>query len=121
MAGLQKVPELAALQVWDGVVGRVVSGKTLSLAVVELEPNARVPEHRHTNEQLGMVITGTVRFRLGDETRELGPGGTWSIPGDVPHEVHAGPEGAVVIDVFAPPRADWADLPPAGNAAPAWP
>ena len=121
MAGLETIDELAALQIWDGVVGRVVSGDQVSFAVVELGPNVQVPEHRHANEQLGLVITGTVRFRVGDETRELGPGGTWSIPGDVPHEVYAGAEGAVVVDIFAPPRADWAELPPAADAPPAWP
>ena len=36
----------------------------------------------HENEQLGMVITGSVTFTIGDETRELGPGGTWRIPSD---------------------------------------
>ncbi len=36
-----------------------------------------------------------------------GPGDTWSIPGNVPHEVQVGPEGAVVIDVFVPTRDDW--------------
>jgi hypothetical protein len=42
------------------------------------------------------------------------------IPADVPHSVTAGPEGAFLIELFAPPRADWADLerlepsPPAG-------
>ena len=37
----------------------------------------------------------------------LGPGGTWRIPPDTPHEVHVGTDGAVVLDVFSPPRADW--------------
>ena len=57
-----------------------------------------------------MVVSGSVSFRVADETRELGPGGTWRIAPDVPHEVHTGPEGAVVIDVFSPPREDWAAL-----------
>ena len=51
-----------------------------------------------------MVISGAVTFRIGDETRELGPGETWTIPSNVPHEATAGPEGAVLIDVFAPIR-----------------
>ena len=46
-------------------------------------------------------------FRCGDEERELGPGGTWRILGDVPHSVVTGPDGAVVIDVFTPIRDDW--------------
>ena len=46
-----------------------------------------------------MVITGEMDFRVGDERRTLGPGGTWRIRSDVPHEAVAGPQGAVVIDV----------------------
>jgi quercetin dioxygenase-like cupin family protein len=67
------------------------------------------------------VISGTVRFRVGTETSELGPGGTWRIPSNTPHEVHTGPDGAVVIDVFAPVRADWDELEKLDPRKPAWP
>ncbi len=80
-----------------------------------------VPEHRHPNEQLGMVISGDVTFTLDGETRHLGPGGTWRILSMKPHEVHAGPTGAVVIDVFAPVRDDWDSKPRLEPRAPAWP
>jgi hypothetical protein len=32
------------------------------------------------------------------------------IPAHVPHSVVAGPEGARLAELFAPPRADWAGL-----------
>jgi quercetin dioxygenase-like cupin family protein len=51
-----------------------------------------------------------MRFRVGDETRDLSPGGTWRIPGDVPHEVAAGPDGALAIESFTPLRDDWGGL-----------
>jgi len=60
-------------------------------------------------------------FRIGDETRELGPGETWTIPSNVPHEATAGPDGAVVLDVFAPVRGDWVSLEPAEPREPRWP
>jgi quercetin dioxygenase-like cupin family protein len=116
MPNLADLAEIDAIQVWEGVVARRVQGDRLTLAVVELAPNAVVPEHRHPHEQCGLVIEGEVRFRIADEERELGPGGTWRILGDTPHGVVAGPEGAVVIDVFAPPRDDWSDRPLAGSA-----
>ena len=53
--------------------------------------------------------------------RELRAGGTWLIPPNVPHEVLAGPEGAVVIDVFSPVREDWAALERLGARTPRWP
>lgn len=97
-------------QIWDGVLGRSVHGERITLGVVELDPDSVVPEHSHENEQLGLVLSGSLSFRVGEETRELGPGGTWRITANTPHEVWAGPEGAVVIDVFSPVREDWEPL-----------
>ena len=116
MPNLVDLPDMTPIQVWESVVARRVQGEKLTLAIVELAPNAIVPEHRHANEQCGLVIEGEVRFRIGDEERLLGPGGTWRILGDTPHQVVTGPEGAVVIDVFAPARADWDDRPTVGTA-----
>jgi quercetin dioxygenase-like cupin family protein len=121
LAGFDNLQGLQVIQVWDTVVARAVHGDRQSLAVVELDPNALVPEHQHENEQLGMVIMGTLTFRIADETRELGPGDTWTIPSNVPHEVTAGPVGAVVIDVFAPVRADWEELEHSEPRRPRWP
>jgi quercetin dioxygenase-like cupin family protein len=98
---------MAPQQIWDGILGRAVHGERITLGVIELDPDSVVPEHSHENEQLGLVLSGSLAFRVGDETRELGPGGTWRIPGNTPHEVRAGRNGAVVIDVFAPTREDW--------------
>jgi quercetin dioxygenase-like cupin family protein len=98
-----------------------VDGERITLAVVELDPGAVVAEHAHENEQLGILLKGSMSFRVGDEVRELGPGGTWTIPSNTPHEATAGPEGAVVIDVFGPPRDDWDALEPLDARAPYWP
>lgn len=118
---LRALHELDALAVWDGVRARRVSGERCMFAVVELEPNAFVPEHVHPHEQLGIVLRGGGRFRVGDEVRDVEPGSTWRILSGVPHEFQVGREGAVVIDVFAPDREDWADLPQADGRAPVWP
>jgi quercetin dioxygenase-like cupin family protein len=121
MSGFDDVQALPLRQIWDGVAARVVSGERLSLGVVELEPGAVVPEHQHEHEQLGMVLRGRMTFRIGEESRELGPGELWTIPANAPHEATAGPEGAVVIDVFAPVREDWVSLEAAEPRVPHWP
>jgi|SRR5690242_6608990 quercetin dioxygenase-like cupin family protein len=97
-------PQLLA----EGYLARAVHGEQLTLAVVEVEPGAELPEHSHVNEQHGMVIEGSVVFRVGDESRNLGPGGIWRIPANTPHTVTGGDQGAVVVDIFSPPRDDWA-------------
>ncbi len=102
--------QLAAIEprrLFDGIVARAVHGERLTFAVVELEPGAAVAEHSHGNEQLGMVLEGELTLRVGDEERTLGPREMWCIAPDVVHSGHAGSEGAVVIDVFSPPRSDW--------------
>jgi quercetin dioxygenase-like cupin family protein len=102
-----EVGSLGPQQIWEGVLGRAIHGERATLSLLELDPNAVVPEHSHENEQLGILVQGTLRFEIGGETRELGPGGTWRVLGHVPHSVEAGPGGAVLIEAFAPARDDW--------------
>jgi quercetin dioxygenase-like cupin family protein len=119
LVDLDAVP---VIDVWGTAIrARRIEGERITFALVELAPNAEVPEHRHENEQLGMVIEGRVTFTIDDETRELGPGGTWCIPSGSAHHVDVGPDGAVVIDVFAPPRHDWDVLPHGSAVAGRWP
>jgi quercetin dioxygenase-like cupin family protein len=120
VAPLRELGELDLQAIWDGAAARSVHGERLTLAVVELDPGSVVPEHRHDHEQLGIVLRGDVTFRVGDETRALTAGGTWLIPSNVPHEVRVGPDGAVVIDAFAPVRDDWRDR-DVVNRSPRWP
>jgi quercetin dioxygenase-like cupin family protein len=112
---------LDAQRIWEGVTGRVVEGERVTLAVIELDPDSVVPEHRHENEQVGVLVSGRLEFRIGDEARRVAPGGIWCIPADVPHEVRTGPEGAVAVEVFAPVRADWAGLERLEARRPRWP
>jgi quercetin dioxygenase-like cupin family protein len=110
MSAFDDIREVVPLQIWNGVVARSVDGKEATLAAIELDPNTEVPEHHHVNEQTGILLRGTLTFRIGDETKELRPGSMWVIPADVPHAVHAGADGAFLVELFAPPRADWAGL-----------
>lgn len=104
------IDRLEHLRIWDGVTVQAVEGERTTMAVIDLEPGAHVPEHRHDNEQLGVLVRGSMRFRIAEETRELGPGDTWRILSNVPHEVTAGPDGAVAVECFTPARGDWAGL-----------
>jgi unsaturated pyranuronate lyase len=110
VSGFSGTDRLDHLRIWTGVTAQAVEGERTTLAIVDLEPDSAVPEHRHANEQLGVLVRGSMRFRIADETRELGPGDTWRIPGGVPHEVTAGPDGALAVECFTPARDDWAEL-----------
>lgn len=94
-------------QIWAGIQARVINGERITLALVDLEAQNQLQEHHHQNEQLGFIIQGELTFTIGGETRTLHAGDTYSIPSDVPHNAVTGPDGCVVLDVFAPVRADW--------------
>jgi quercetin dioxygenase-like cupin family protein len=122
MGNLNDIGDAPVIDVWgDAVRARRVEGDRMTLALLELAPDSVVPGHRHENEQMGIVIKGSLTFTVGNETRELGPGGTWRIPSETPHQVSVGREGAVVIDIFAPTRADWDALPTNPASTPIWP
>ena len=109
MSAFDHVDELEPLVIWPGVIGRSVTSELATFSYLELEADVHVPEHEHVNEQVGVLIRGSVRFRIGDEERALEPGATWCIRAHVPHQVWAGPAGAALVEVFAPARGDWAD------------
>ncbi|MCI2957349.1 cupin domain-containing protein [Agromyces atrinae] len=89
----------------DGVALRVVSGTDVMLSHVTLEPNAVAAVHVHEEEQMGLVIAGSIRFSLDGVERELGPHDVFVAPPWVPHGGVAGPDGCTIVDLFSPPRA----------------
>ena len=90
----------------DRIGRQMLNGEAMTLARITLAQGALVPEHSHPNEQIATVLSGRLRFRLGDEERVVGAGASILIAGDVPHEVEA-LEDSVVLDAFAPRREDW--------------
>jgi quercetin dioxygenase-like cupin family protein len=121
MSAFAHLSDIGPQAIWDGVQARTVEGARITMAVVELAAGRSVPEHRHHNEQLGLVLKGSLIFRIGDERRELVAGDTYNIPAEVPHDVVAGSDGAVVLDVFSPVRADWGKFTPGPPLPPLWP
>jgi hypothetical protein len=93
MSAFVALADIKPLPIWHGILARVAEGRELTFAVVELEPGAAAARHQHPNEQLGLVLTGTMRFVIGDDTRELVAGDVYLIPGNTPHEATAGAGG----------------------------
>lgn len=115
------VAGLESQEIWPGVVARPVHGERTTFALIELAPGTPVPEHSHDNEQMGMIVAGTMSFTVAGETRDLGPGDTWCIRSHEPHSVRAGPKGAVLVEIFTPARDDWAAIERRSPSPPSWP
>jgi quercetin dioxygenase-like cupin family protein len=90
-----------------GITARVFSGDQAMVSVVSLAPNAEGTIHSHPEEQWGVMLEGTgIRIQDGQEVA-VKAGDFWRTPGGVPHGLRAGPKGAKVLDVFAPPRREY--------------
>ena len=94
---------------------RLIVGNRMMLAHIYLKKGCIVPLHSHDNEQLTYVVSGALRFWIGEHADA--PGDTWLdvhagevlvIPSMVRHRAEA-LEDTLDVDVFNPPRQDWLD------------
>ena len=90
-----------------GVKMRVITAERVQLVLFELAPGAEIPEHSHPHEQAGTVLKGSILLKVGDEERVLKEGDAYVAPSGVPHSGRALDGGAVVLDVFSPPREEY--------------
>lgn len=85
-----------------------IIGERMMVSRVLLHKGFRVERHRHENEQISIVLTGRVRFLLGEPgspgqyEEELVAGQTIVLPSNVPHGAHA-LEDSLLLDLFSPP------------------
>jgi len=90
-----------------GVRMQPLFGEGAMLNLLEFDPGARVPEHDHPHEQLGMVLEGDLVLRVGGVEHRLRPGSAYQIPGQVPHAAWTESGRCRVLDVFHPVREDY--------------
>lgn len=84
-----------------------VSGEEMTMAHFRVKKGGQVPEHHHPNEQITYIVQGAVRISFANEEHTLRTGDMLIIPANVPHKVEA-LEDTSAVDVFSPPREDWA-------------
>ncbi len=88
---------------------QIITGELMTVAKIYFKDGFLVPMHTHHNEQITQVISGLLRFRIGEDGEQsidVGPGQTIVIPANVPHEALV--VGDVVeMDMWAPRRDDW--------------
>ena len=94
-------------EVAPGVVLRTMWGEKVMMSLVEVAPGAIMPLHSHPHEQTGIMMQGEFEMTIGGETRILGKGDAYVIPGGVEHGVRGLDGWSLVLDVFSPPREDY--------------
>ena len=107
MHGFWKPEGIPPRTLAPGVTAKIASGEKMMFSLVTLAPNAVVPTHSHPQEQMGMMVSGTMEFTIESETRVLSGNEMYFVPGGASHAAKGGPGGAVALDAFSPPREEY--------------
>jgi quercetin dioxygenase-like cupin family protein len=91
-----------------GIEVQPVIGESLMTCWIAMEPGAMVAEHSHVNEQLGVVVEGSVSITTAGETREMVVGDAYVVPTDLAHSAVAGADGVLLVETFVPIREEYA-------------
>jgi len=91
----------------EGIETNIFVGEQVMISVVRIDPGASGAVHSHPEEQWGVVLEGSCTRMQGDEEVDCEVGDFWHTPGGVMHGIRAGESGAVVMDIFSPPRSEY--------------
>ena len=90
-----------------GVSRKILSyEKELMSVEVYFEKGAIGAVHTHPHIQISYVLEGTFEATIGNETRIISKGDTYSVPANVPHGVVCTEKGKL-LDIFTPMRDDF--------------
>lgn len=90
----------------DKVASRMITGKGLMFVEHKAKKGHLVVDDKHDNEQLTLVMRGSIRITVEQVSHLLKAGDAVLIPSGVPHTVEV-LEDSSVIEVFNPPRSEW--------------
>ena len=111
-----RVSKVEAADVEAGQMGQryLAAGAQVGMRLWAAQPPSEgKPEAARDYETVGYVVTGRARLRAGDETLDLGPGGSWVVPAGVSHTYEI-VEAFTAVEATSPPAQQAGrDAPPA--------
>lgn len=91
----------------EGLDSRIFCGENVMLSVVRIAANRSGEIHSHPQEQWGVLLEGSGIRIQGNVEQKVSVGDFWQTPGGMSHGFRAGPKGALLLDIFSPPRDDY--------------
>jgi len=87
-----------------GVYAKVITGKNAQLAWCRLMPGEET-DHKHNHEQIGYILSGSLKVTISGESKKLGPGDAYCIPQGAKHGFKVlGDKEAQYFEIFSPPK-----------------
>ena len=99
--------DLQPKKMFEGMTLRAVAGTQTMITLVEFQPRAVLPKHRHPHEQISYVLAGELEFELDGKTRMLRQGEGVVIPPHTEHGARVLDKPARVLDAWYPIREDY--------------
>src|SRR5258706_2818502 len=90
-------------QINDTVARRFITGDSLTIGRFELKKGGVAPSHAHVNEQISMVMSGVVLFRIGGRGTLVKAGQASESSPHAPHAVAALVESGTIDSVRPTP------------------
>jgi quercetin dioxygenase-like cupin family protein len=100
--------DIAAEHINPSISRQFITADRVTIGRFELKRGGVVPSHAHENEQVSIVLSGALLFRIEGREIVVKAGEVMQIPGRIAHEVDV-LEDTLVVDVFSPVRQDWID------------
>lgn len=101
------MPERPWIELFPGVWRRRIAlTDRMYQMEVRLAAGSHVPLHSHPEDQVAYIVSGHLRFQVGDNLLEATAGQSVPIPGGTPHAVWTLVD-TLAIDTFSPPRTDY--------------
>lgn len=109
--------DLPEEEVYPGIFRQTVSGDKQTMVRYRYAPGSVFPMHSHPQEQITIIISGTITFTVGGEVVTLTSGQAAIIPSGVEHGATV--EGDSWVETFnaMSPRRDVAPGPAAGRSS----
>ena len=99
--------DVPTIELAPGSNAHIISAERITLSIVSAKPNAVVPIHRHENEQMVIVIDGSIDFVIEGKQYHVEKGDVIVLPSNTEHGAYFTEKGAHVIDAFSPTRQDF--------------
>lgn len=99
--------DLQAKQLLEGINLKAVSGESTMMTIFEFEPDAVIPSHRHSHEQITYVVEGELEFTVEGKTAVLGKGDGVVILSNQEHGAKVLKAPAKAVDAWYPRREDY--------------
>lgn len=91
----------------SGTFARLISGKSIQLSFVRVDPSAVVPSHIHPEEQMTLIMRGALTQSILDEEINMEAEDIVRIPANMVHGAKIGELGTDALDIFWPVRTDY--------------